>query len=225
MFVTGIDVSIYQGKMNWQTAKEAGVKVGIIRLGIGIYKDTMFEENYAKAKEANIDLISAYHVFYPPYDPISQSEFVNEQLKDKKLDIHLWIDVEINSNLSPYQYSTNLWNYMQAIEIKRKGIYTRGEWWNTNIGYYYNFGKYPLWIARYNSIISHPWSDNPTKYRPKPWNNFVIWQWSADGNGRGSEFGAESRHIDINRIRYWYYKNNYLKKAISNKIYIPLVSK
>jgi GH25 family lysozyme M1 (1,4-beta-N-acetylmuramidase) len=59
-----------------------------------------------------------------------------------------------------------------------------------------------LWIARYTSkgkpwgnIL--PWPDSP-RIKPRDYDDWDFWQWSADGNGRGAEFGASSRSIDLN---------------------------
>lgn len=201
--VIGIDVSSYQGEMDFNVAKKAGVKVAILRLGYGTVKDTLFEENYKKAREANIDLIGFYHVFYPGYDPIRQADFVNYELTLKKPDIHIFADVEIKSNISKYTYNYRLKTYLNNIKFYRKGIYTRAEFWNSYIGnQYYDWSVYPLWIARYNSVIEHPWETPP---KPVSWNDFKIWQYSADGNRQGKNFGASSINIDLNRVRYGYY--------------------
>jgi len=77
-------------------------------------------------------------------------------------------------------------------------IYTRGTFWNPNVGNPIWASDYLLWAARYSNTLTGPWSDG--RYRPLPWNMWAFWQWSADKNGRGAEFGAESRDIDLNRF-------------------------
>ena len=52
-----------------------------------------------------------------------------------------------------------------------------------------------LWIARYNSRIQAPWVSEDSRFRPQPWHDWTWWQKSADGNGHGREFGAESKDI------------------------------
>jgi len=41
---------------------------------------------------------------------------------------------------------------------------------------------------------------------PIVWNDWTMWQFSADGNGRGNEFGVESGNIDLN-----FYQGTYEK--------------
>jgi GH25 family lysozyme M1 (1,4-beta-N-acetylmuramidase) len=59
--VLGIDVSKYQGEIDWQQVKAAGVEFVIIRLGFrgygtagGLNEDVMAQENYRGAKEAGL---------------------------------------------------------------------------------------------------------------------------------------------------------------------------
>ena len=61
-----IDVSKWQGDINWQQVKAAGIQGAIIRAGYGKVsdqKDPKFEQNYANAKAAGIP-IGAYHFTY-----------------------------------------------------------------------------------------------------------------------------------------------------------------
>ena len=43
-----------------------------------------------------------------------------------------------------------------------------------------------------------------------PWDEYDYWQWSADGNNRGYEFGVESDDIDLNR------KNGYAEDPVED---------
>ena len=63
----GIDISKWQGNINWNQAKQSGVKFAIIREGWGKKSlnqiDKKFRENYENAKSAGIP-IGAYHYSY-----------------------------------------------------------------------------------------------------------------------------------------------------------------
>jgi GH25 family lysozyme M1 (1,4-beta-N-acetylmuramidase) len=59
-----------------------------------------------------------------------------------------------------------------------------------------------LWIARYTSKRKPwgnllPWPDSPA-IKPRDFDDWLFWQYSADGNGKGPEFGASSKSIDLN---------------------------
>ena len=65
-YIPGIDVSVYQGDINWQQVKNAGIKFAIIRAGYGrvpSQKDRYFDQNYANAKAAGVP-IGAYWYAY-----------------------------------------------------------------------------------------------------------------------------------------------------------------
>lgn len=57
--IKGIDVSQYQGNIDFAKVKAAGVMFAIIRAGFGKYtsqKDPYFEQNYKNAKAAGLDV-------------------------------------------------------------------------------------------------------------------------------------------------------------------------
>jgi hypothetical protein len=58
----GIDVSFWQGVIDWQALADAGVKFAFIRAGDGLGTDTQFRRNWAEAKRVGI-LRGAYVFF------------------------------------------------------------------------------------------------------------------------------------------------------------------
>jgi hypothetical protein len=54
--------------------------------------------------------------------------------------------------------------------------------------------KLGYWVARYIDL-DHPWGDG--KYIPAYYLDWLFWQFSARGTGRGAEFGAQSKSIDL----------------------------
>ena len=57
----GIDVSEWQGEIDWQRVKDAGIEMAYIRSSAGsAYRDPRFAENYAGAKENGIK-VGFYH--------------------------------------------------------------------------------------------------------------------------------------------------------------------
>lgn len=122
-----------------------------------------------------------------------------------------WLDTESDPELlSKQQMQERIGKFLD--EFKRLsglecGIYTRANWWdaqvatppgNTDIPHIQGDGMRPLWVAHYNTSVTKP--DIPfdweKRYGPGGW---TFWQWSADGNGRGAEFGMQSRSVDLNR--------------------------
>lgn len=83
-----------------------------------------------------------------------------------------------------------LWLSYNGLEL-----YTRGSFWNVYYQARPAFSALDLWVARYSNTLEGPWSDG--LYQPNGWEDWRFWQWSADGNLRGEEFGASSNSIDI----------------------------
>src|SRR5512140_1906269 len=67
--VKGIDVSYYQGTINWTAVKAAGVGFAFIRGSDGAYQDPNFATYWAGSRAAHV-LHGAYHFFRPSLDPI-----------------------------------------------------------------------------------------------------------------------------------------------------------
>ncbi len=99
---TGIDVSTFQGQIDWQKVREAGVAFAIIRVGgrgYGqsgtLYADKRAQENYQGAKEAGLD-VGAYFFSQATseQEAVEEAEFVLEQTKDWVLTEPLVMDWE-----------------------------------------------------------------------------------------------------------------------------------
>ena len=63
MEIYGIDVSHYQGNIDWETVAKTGIDFAFVKAGgseDGIYTESMFEKNYAGAKAAGLN-VGAYY--------------------------------------------------------------------------------------------------------------------------------------------------------------------
>ena len=87
---------------------------------------------------------------------------------------------------------------MSGLPDEKLGIYSRAMLWNSLAGDNSPFKRFLCWVARYHSTITHPWNLWPAGHM-QPWDEYDYWQWSADGNNRGYEFGVDSDDIDLNR--------------------------
>ncbi len=73
--VKGVDVSVYQGTVNWPDVKAAGNDFAIARISDGSYLDTDFTKNWAGIKSAGM-VRGAYQFFEPGEDPVTQANIV-----------------------------------------------------------------------------------------------------------------------------------------------------
>ena len=100
-FTTGIDVSIYQGQIDWEKVKNAGVEYVFIRVGGrgsesgALYTDDNAQSNYKGAKRAGLQ-VGAYFFSQAisEEEAREEAEFALAQLKGWQLDLPLAYDWE-----------------------------------------------------------------------------------------------------------------------------------
>lgn len=104
MAMKGIDVSKYQGNVDWAKVKASGVKFAIIRAGFGslaTQKDPFFEKNYQGAKAAGLT-VGAYWYSYAANETEGKAEakMFLETIKGKQFEMPVYIDVEDKCQIS-----------------------------------------------------------------------------------------------------------------------------
>lgn len=198
----GVDVSHWQGDMDWKKCRQAGATFAILRAGsIGKtgnpYEDSQWARNIAIAPQ--FLPVGAYWYFRGSRSWAEQVNYFIGLLKPHRAKLcGAFIDVE---TLSTAQNVESFMVYLtKAFPEMQRGIYTGpNAWMNLVTGGVDQkkfASKYPLWIANYGVTSPHI---------PYPWTDYACWQHSADGNGRGAEFGAGgSVSIDINTAQDWF---------------------
>ena len=103
MMKKGIDVSRWQGDIDWTKVREAGIEFVIIKAGgsdDGFYTDSKFEKNYKGAKEAGIS-VGAYYIVgskcVSRIDGVSDANRFINIIKGKQFDYPVYIDLELTS--------------------------------------------------------------------------------------------------------------------------------
>lgn len=94
----GIDVSVHNGKIDWQKVRADGIDFAILRAGYGrlaSQRDDRFEENYAGAKAAGI-LVGAYWYSYAmtPEEAELEADVFLSVIKGKQFEFPVYYDVE-----------------------------------------------------------------------------------------------------------------------------------
>ena len=203
--IRGIDVSKWQGKMDWKMARHAGIQFAFIKAGgagiHGNYEDRHFERNADECAKLAIP-VGYYWFFDPTLDAKEQADFFWNQVKDKPRHLPLVLDLETAKDSTPRKITNRAVSF--SLRIKERSlsfpmVYSRASFLNMSTVKSAHWAKMELWIARY-TVRRKPWGNNndPSYLKPPHWDRWVFWQYSADGNGRGAEFGAESKSIDIN---------------------------
>lgn len=187
-YATGIDVSFYQGEIDWQQVKDAGVEFVFIRVGSRgategrLYADEMAQQYYEGAKAAGLQ-VGAY--FYSqavtPKEAEEEAWFVLDQIANWELDKPVTFDWEWGGEgsrtdgIDPYMLNLCCVSFCNIIE-------------NAGLQPMIYFNAYqgleqmdlaflqdiPFWLAMYDSPMEFP-------YRVD------YWQYSAEGTVSGIE--------------------------------------
>ncbi len=162
--VQGIDVSTYQGTINWAQVHAAGKEFGIARIGDGLGKDPTFPGHWA-AMKANGMIRGAYQFFRPTLDPIAQADLVVAAVgRLGPGDLPVTLDVEAGGTLpAPATYNTRIHQWVDRVQLgtgKKPIIYVGKYYWpNINTA---DFAGYPLWHPQYTTAacpnIANAWS-------------------------------------------------------------------
>ncbi len=71
--IEGIDVSVFQGSVDWPAVAASGVTFAICRATVGLGTDPSFLTNVRGARAAGL-LVGAYHAFETAHDPVAQAK-------------------------------------------------------------------------------------------------------------------------------------------------------
>ena len=189
--------SKYQGNIDWNKVKEAGVEFAMLRLASsnnsGLYIDNTFEQNYNGAKAVGIP-VGAYIYSYATTEQEQNEEltFALEALKDKTLDYPLALDIEDASLTKIGKTALSNLVLRGLTIIDQKGyipmLYTYTNYSKTYLDMT-KFADYDLWIADYRGYNGYGACD--------------MWQYASDGFVSGIS-GA----VDMNICYKEYVKQN-----------------
>jgi lysozyme len=176
-WLKGIDVSHWQGTINWNSVRNAGTVFCVCKASEGTdYRDPTFLTNWNGMKAAGI-IRGAYHMGRPAVDPVAQADYFINYVRPIKGDLQLMLDFERNDGKTKAQ----VWAWCQAFvnRIKMKTgrpplIYTGFYFWKDSAGSPTNNLGCPLWLAAYTS--------SATPYIPPAWSTWTFWQYSSTGN-------------------------------------------
>lgn len=171
----GIDVSNWQGNINFKEVANSGIKVVYIKATQGTnYISPTFESSYINAK-ANGLKIGFYH--YVTARSIQEAEaeanFFASRISGKEIDCRLAMDFEQFGNLGTEEINTIGLAFLRRLEqitnkklVVYSNTYAARTIWNGDIL------NYPLWVAEYG--VQRPGNNGK-------WNTYVGWQYTDEG--------------------------------------------
>lgn len=192
----GIDVSKWQGDINWQKVKESGISFAMIRDGYGMkfpnQTDRYFHKNVMGAKKNNINC-GVYHYSYASNknEAVAEADFCWETIRGYKFEYPVSFDIE--EKRLQCLGRERLTGICEAFcdRMRQRGyyvtIYTYHYWVKDYLIEDRLFSKYDLWLARYN------WCPGYT---------CGMWQHSSEGivNGIRSRVDLDIAYFDYPRI-------------------------
>lgn len=177
MEIKGIDVSAYQGKIDWETVADYGMGFAILRITEkGNKTDSTFEQNYKGCTQHGIPVgVYKYSYAKSPAQAEQEAESVLKVLNKRRLDFPVFYDLEWSEqrklgSTAVEKIALAFLNKIQAAGYK-VGIYCNVDWYQNVLTA--ALKKYDCWIARY------PANDNGTlQERLRP--DFGVgWQYSS----------------------------------------------
>ncbi len=161
---SGIDVSVYQGDIDFEQVKSSGIEVVYIRAGYGFsVTDPKFEENYTNATKAGLKCGAYYFVTARNTEQAYlQATRFAELISGKTFAARPAMDFEEFGSLGKNGINIVGLAFMQKLKeltgivpILYTDAYNASETWD------WNFAQFPLWVADYDAeepyVTSNIW--------------------------------------------------------------------
>lgn len=184
----GIDISEFQGEIDFEEVRRSGIEAVYIRAGAGEYTDEYFAENYERARAAGLK-IGFYH--YVTARSVEegrrQARFFASLAAGREPDMRLAMDFEYFGSLSVSQINAISEAYLDELTAltKREAVIYSDLSNARNIFSRALAEKYPLWAAQYGA-------DEPSANGK--WREWVGFQYTDEGRV-GGIYGNVDRNI------------------------------
>lgn len=186
--IKGIDVSKWQGDIDWAKVKADGIKFAIIRAGYGKYasqEDPKFDQNMKAAKAAGLKVGVYWYSYAVTVDEAYQeAEACYSVIKQYDFEYPLVFDIEERSQeaLSVATVSAIIDAFCSTMQNKGYyvSLYSYSSFLNTKV-YTSVLNKYDIWVAHYG--VSSPNFSGA----------YGMWQYSSTGSVNGI-----SGSVDLN---------------------------
>lgn len=168
--VHGIDVSAYQGSIDWPEVARHGVRFAFIKASEGAtLRDPRFARNWRQAQAAGI-CRGAYHYFQPNRDGQSQADLFVGTVPLGPGDLPPVLDVEAANFHDVAQMRREVARWLRLVEAHygvRPILYSNHSFYCRHLAGH--FDSYPLWLAHY---------EVPAPALPR--SKWIIWQHSDE---------------------------------------------
>lgn len=189
----GIDVSYYQGEIEWNKVKQAGIEFVIIRLGYRGYGngrlvvDSNFHKYIQGAIEAGLEIgVYFFSQAVNEQEAIEEAEFVLSNVQQYNIAYPVCFDTEKikNDTYRAENLSINERTNITIVfckKIEEAGyvpmIYANAKWLTTALDLQ-KLQEYKVWYADYQEAPIYPY-------------NFTMWQYTETGKVDGIKTNAD----------------------------------
>ncbi|MCI6739804.1 MAG: hypothetical protein MR579_03610 [Bacteroidales bacterium] len=179
----GVDVSKYQGNIDWNQVKAAGYEFAIIRVGYRGYgsgalvEDSHFRQNIQGATAAGLQVgLYFYSQAINEEEAVEEASMVLRLCSGYRLDYPIYFDTEKVAgdtgradSLSRAERTACAVAFCETIRNAgyTAGVYSYASWFYNQLNMS-NFGNYQIWIAQYRDVL-----DFSGRYN--------MWQYASDG--------------------------------------------
>ena len=188
----GIDVSEFQGNINWDKVKADGIEFAILKLGNiydydANYKDSKFDTNYKNARANGIKIGAYIYNYCNTIDTLKKGlEWAIKKLEGKELDLPFYLDMEDKDIQGETKASlTEQCNeFAKYVESKgyRAGVYANVNWLKNELNPN-DFDKdISVWVAQYYKECQYT-------------GKYDIWQYASNGKVSGISGNCDMNYL------------------------------
>ena len=184
----GLDVSQWQGTVDWTRVAAAGKRFAFIRASAGsLSNDPLYPANRAGANAAGLK-VGAYHFANPdakPGDALVEADFFLSLATPAHGDLLPVLDLEVSNGLSTADLQTWAMTWLERVRETlgvRAMIYTSPNFWQTSMG-----GTTAIAAAGYQVLWIAHWGVKQPTVPAANWDGkgWTFWQYSGCGSVRG----------------------------------------
>jgi GH25 family lysozyme M1 (1,4-beta-N-acetylmuramidase) len=208
-YPAGIDVSHYQGTINWASVKAAGIQFAWIKATEGTsYKDPNFNANYLHAYNNNV-IRGAYHFARPDVSSgASQATYFANNggaWSRDNLTLPGVLDIEGGcygkTHAGMQSWILDFYQTYKAKTGRDVVIYTSPSWWNTCTGGWTGMSsRSPLWVAH--------WTTAASPSIPNGFPTWTVWQYTDSGSVSGVPGAVDRDRFNGDHTRLLALANN-----------------
>ncbi len=196
----GIDVSHWQGSIDWARVRAAGKRFTYIKSSENTsFVDNKYATNRAGAKAAGL-LVGAYHFAQPGTgagDAVAEADHFVDTARIQSGDLIPVLDLEVTNGMGSSSLQAWVKSFLTRVYDRtgvRAGIYVSPSFWSGKMGnssWFASNGYKVLWVAHWTtagspSVPAGNWGGN----------GWTFWQYTSSGTVPGI-----SGRVDLNRYK------------------------